>query len=172
MIRGVAGFRTQGRGGLEILHAAGLNVEQINAVIEAAKRSWNYDEGYLEAAIPLLRIDEGYLSNPACFEAHLDRRVVGFAAVEKRDPILAVLEHLWDLPSVQRLGIGRTLFETCSEAARQAGCRVMQIVSDPPAEGFYRKLGAKLIGERPSQIRGGPAFPVLEAELSAGSIGP
>jgi len=53
----MAGFRTQARGGVEILHAASLNVEQINAVIEAAKRSWNYDEGYLEAAIPLLRIE-------------------------------------------------------------------------------------------------------------------
>ncbi len=153
-----------GRSGLEILHAASRNVERINAVIEAAKRSWNYDEGYLEAAIPLLRIDEDYLSHRVCFEAHLDRRIVGFAAVGKRDPVLAVLEHLWVLPSVQRCGIGRTLFEKCSEAARQEGCRVMQIVSDPPAE--------KLIGERPSRIRGGPAFPVLEAELSGGNFGP
>jgi len=157
---------------LKVSHAASRNVEQINAVIEAAKRSWNYDEGYLEAAILLLRIDEEYLSHRVCFEAHLDRRIVGFAAVEKRDPVLAVLEHLWVLPSVQRLGIGRTLFEKCSEAARREGCRVMQIVSDPPAEGFYRKVGAKLVGERQSRIRGGPAFPVLEAELSAGNIGP
>jgi len=161
-----------GRSGLEIVPAATRNVEQINAVIEAAKRSWTYDEGYLEAAIPLLRIDEGYLSHRACFEAHLDRRIVGFAAVEKRDPVLAVLEHLWILPSVQRRGIGRTLFAKCSEAARQEGCRVMQIVSDPPAEGFYLKLGAKLIAERPSRIRGGPAFPVLEAELFGGNISP
>ncbi len=27
-----------------------------------------------------------------------------------------------------------------------------------------------LIGERPSRIRGGPAFPVLEAELFGGNI--
>jgi len=155
-----------GRSGFEILQAASRNVEQINAVIEAAKRSWNYDEGYLDAAIPLLRIDEEYLSRRACFEAHLNRRIVGFAAVEKRDPVLAVLEHLWVLPTLQRCGIGRTLFAKCSDAVRQEGCRVMQIVSDPPAEGFYRKLGAKLIGESPSRVRGGPVFPVLEVELS------
>jgi len=158
--------------GLEILHAASRNVEQINAVIEAAKRSWNYDQGYLEVAIPLLRIDEEYLGCCACFEARLDRRIVGFGAVEKRDAVLAVLEHLWVLPSVQRLGIGRALFEKCSEAARQDGCRVMQIVSDPPAEAFYRKLGAKLIGERPSRIRGGPAFSVLEVALFAAHVSP
>jgi len=162
----------KGRGGLEILHAASRNVAQINAVIEAAKRSWNYGQGYLEAAIPLLRIDEEYLGRCACFEALLDRRIVGFGAVEKRDAVVAVLEHLWVLPSVQRFGIGRTLFEKCSEAARQDGCRVMQIVSDPPAEGWYRKLGAKLIGERPSRIRGGPAFPVLEVELFAADVSP
>src|SRR5437879_51284 len=161
-----------GRSGLEVLRAASRNVEQINAVIEAAKRSWNYDQGYLEAAIPLLRIDEEYLGRCACFEARLDRRIVGFGAVEKRDAVVAVLEHLWVLPSVQRRGIGRTLFVKCSEAARQEGCRVMQIVSDAPAEGFYRKLGAKLIGERPSRIRGGPAFPVLEAELVGGDVTP
>jgi len=161
-----------GRSGLEVLRAASRNVEQINAVIEAAKRSWNYDQGYLEAAIPLLRIDEEYLGRCACFEARLDRRIVGFGAVEKRDAVVAVLEHLWVLPSVQRRGIGRTLFEKCSEAARQEGCRVMQIVSDPPAEGFYRKVGAKRVGERPSRIRDGPAFPVLEADLLAGNISP
>ncbi len=161
-----------GRSGLDILDAASRNVQQMNAVIEAAKRSWNYDAGYLEAAIPLLRIDEEYLSHRACFEAHLDRRIVGFAAVEKRGPVLAVLEHLWVLPSVQRRGIGRALFANCSAAVRQEGCRVMQIVSDPPAEGFYRKLGAKLIGARPSRIRGGPVFPVLEAELVGGDVNP
>src|SRR5437016_13642895 len=161
-----------GRSGLEVLRAASRNVEQINAVIEAAKRSWNYDEGYLEAAIPLWRIAEECLSHRGCFEAHVERRIVGFAAVGKRDPVLAVLEHLWVLPSVQRRGIGRTLFEKCSEAARQEGRRVMQIVSDPPAESFYRKLGDKMIGERPTRSRGGPAFPVLEAELSGGNFGP
>jgi predicted N-acetyltransferase YhbS len=160
------------RSGLQILHAASRNVGQINAVIEAAKRSWSYDEGYLEAAIPLLRIDEEYLGHRACFEAHLDRGIVGFAAVEKRDPVLAVLEHLWVLPSVQRRGIGITLFAKCAEAARQEGCRTMQIVSDPPAEGFYGRLGAKLIGERPSRIPGGPVFPVLEVELVGGDISP
>jgi ribosomal protein S18 acetylase RimI-like enzyme len=160
------------RGVLEILQAASRNVEQINAVIEAAKRSWNYDEGYLDAAIPLLKIDEGYLTDRTCFEAHLDRRLVGFAAVEKRDPVLAVLEHLWVSPSSQRRGIGRTLFAKCSEAARRKGCRVMQIVSDPPAEGFYRTLGARRVGERPSRIRGGPVFPILEAELFGGNVSP
>jgi predicted N-acetyltransferase YhbS len=156
--------------GLQILHAASRNVEQINAVIEAAKRSWNYDEGYLEAAIPLLKIDEEYLGHRACFEARLDQRIVGFAAVEKRDPVVAVLEHLWVFPSVQGRGIGRTLFATCSGVARQEGCRAMQIVSDPPAEGFYRKLGARLIGERPSRVPGGPVFPVLEIELSGATF--
>src|SRR5437667_4678481 len=133
-----------GRSGLEVLRAASRNVEQIHAVIEAANRSWNYDEGYLEAAIPLLRVDEEYLSHRVCFEAHLERRIVGFAAVGKRDPVLAVLEHLWVLPSVQRRGIGRTLFEKCSAAARQEDRRALQIVSDAPAEGLNLKLGAEL----------------------------
>ena len=48
--------------------------------------------------------------------------------------------------ATQGLGIGRQLVEHMVGEARSAGLSSVRIVSHPPAEGFYRSVGANRIG--------------------------
>ncbi|MGH8733407.1 MAG: D-glycero-beta-D-manno-heptose 1,7-bisphosphate 7-phosphatase [Burkholderiales bacterium] len=50
------------------------------------------------------------------------------------------------------------------EAARAAGARRIEIASDPNAIGFYRKLGARRVGDVPSKPRG-RRLPLLRLSL-------
>ena len=61
----------------------------------------------------------------------------------------AVLEHLWVLPDHMGRGIGTRLFHHI--AARTGE---FTFTSDPQADGFYLKLGARVIGQVESDYQG------------------
>ncbi len=138
------------------------NLEAINDLIAASKRTWDYPPAYLAAAIPLLRVDADYLVLNSCFEARSAQGLVGFAAMEWQTPMGALLDHLWVAPAARRRGVGRRLLAVSVAEAVARGFTTIQIIADPPAEGFYLRLGAERIGQKPSRVAGGPVFPVLE----------
>jgi predicted N-acetyltransferase YhbS len=151
---------------VEFRPATTEDTESINRVIVAAKSSWDYDEAYLRAAIPLVRVVGDYVAENLCSVAHSASEIVAFGAVEVHDGNPAVLEHLWVAPAFHGQGIGASLFRSLCEAARGAGCRSLKIASDPPAVGFYTRLGAALVDEVSSRVPGGPRFPVLRFDLA------
>jgi GNAT superfamily N-acetyltransferase len=155
--------------GVRSAAAAIDRVAAINALIAAAKRTWRYDPGYLAAAMPLLRIDAAYLASHPWFEARRSGVLVGFAALEAQ-PDAMLVDHLWVAPHAQRTGIGAGLFGECVARARADNARVLRILSDPPAEGFYLRMGALRVATKPSRIAGGPVFPVLELSLADSSV--
>lgn len=78
------------------------------------------------------------------------------------------LEHLWVLPSCLRQGIGRALFAHAVGQAQSQGARRLTIESDPHAEGFYLRMGARRIGTVTRELDGQPrALPLLAHDLFA-----
>ncbi|MDQ3634639.1 MAG: GNAT family N-acetyltransferase, partial [Acidobacteriota bacterium] len=51
-------------------------------------------------------------------------------------------------------GIGRKLFAHALEKSASLNAKKLNIKSDPNAEGFYKKMGAKRIGDVVSEIEG------------------
>jgi len=77
------------------------------------------------------------------------------------------LEHLWVLPAWIGTGLGRTLFEHAMRRAQKLGARVLTIESDPNAEGFYRRMGARRMGENVYELEGEDrVLPVMVVELA------
>lgn len=60
----------------------------------------------------------------------------------------AELDLMFVADKIQGFGLGYKLFEHMREQARALGIRVVKIVSHPPACEFYRRMGAKLVGNR------------------------
>jgi GNAT superfamily N-acetyltransferase len=70
------------------------------------------------------------------------------------------------LPENLRQGIGRRLFGHAVERARALGFGRLTIESDPNAEGFYQKMGARRVDLRSSQLEGEPRkLPLLLYEI-------
>jgi GNAT superfamily N-acetyltransferase len=142
------------------------NLAGINRVIAASKSHWDYPAAYLEAALPLLMIDEAYLAEHLCFEVvDESSTVVGFFAVAEKggEPLL---DHLWVRPDRLGQGIGRLACEHVFSLARRRGWAALLVLPDPPAEGFYRKVGFEDTGLRvKSRVPDGPSFSVLKKHL-------
>ena len=111
---------------------------------------------------------DGYAITPAQIardELHVaiadDGNVLGYYSlvVDEDD---AELDLLFVDDAAQGRGIGALLFGHMRATARALGARRVRIVSHPPAESFYLRMGAVRIGERPPRGRVAWPRPLLE----------
>ncbi len=82
---------------------------------------------------------------------------VGFYALTGSGSRL-VLEHLWVSPRCLGAGVGRKLFQHAVKTATKLNASVIEIESDPNAEGFYVRMGARRVGETLWEIEGQVRF--------------
>jgi GNAT superfamily N-acetyltransferase len=150
---------------LFILRAEGGQAGELTQIAQTAKRYWGYPEAWMEAWRPLLTITLEQIAAWQVYRAVQAGETLGFYALAGRGQD-CILEHLWVKPQVIGKGVGRALFEHAVEKARELGASRLEIESDPHAEGFYRKMGAKRSGEHLTHVLGEPRFlPVLVVDL-------
>ncbi|MGP3635494.1 GNAT family N-acetyltransferase [Streptomyces sp. 24-1644] len=100
---------------------------------------------------PYAPMVEGYRIGPDYSETHqvfvaadtVTGQVLGFYALIISPP---ELDLMFVGDQAQGLGIGRRLIGHMKQEARRAGVTGVRIVSHPPAEGFYRGMGAEPVG--------------------------
>lgn len=115
---------------------------ELSKIALQAKGHWGYSQAQLERwRGAFLTIMPEYIQANQVWMALIDNQIVGFAAV-KQQGAEVMLDHLWVLPAYIGQGIGRRLFY-------HVAATVLSFVftSDPHADAFYYKLGARKIGD-------------------------
>ncbi len=125
--------------------------EALSALRKRAKAHWGYDAAFMRQSDASLTIAPAPIESGRVLVA--EDGAGGLAGMAS----LALLhDDVWDLlhmfvePAAMGTGAGRALFAAIAAMARGLGGRVLSIQSDPHAEGFYRRLGARRMGEAPS----------------------
>jgi GNAT superfamily N-acetyltransferase len=108
-------------------------------------------------ALPIEQITNGDV-----FVAERNGVTVGFATVLPRPDGHAELDALFVEPSLWRSGIGRMLVEHCVAVARERSSRILHVVGNPHAEGFYVACGFRTSGS--VDTRFGPGL-AMQREL-------
>jgi GNAT superfamily N-acetyltransferase len=117
----------------------------LTTIAIASKRHWGYPERYFEAWIDGLTIRPEVIREHEVWGARVGDDLAGFYMLipcGRR----ADLEHLWVRPASIGTGLGRSLLEHAVGIARARRVSVIDITSDPNAEGFYQHMGAKNVG--------------------------
>jgi len=91
--------------------------------------------------LPVEQIADGQV-----FVAERDGAIVGFAAILARADGDAELDALFVEPSLWKKGVGRLLVEHSASAARARASRILHVVGNPHAEGFYTACGFRTTG--------------------------
>ena len=108
-----------------------------------------------------LTISPEFVAANQVYVAERDGSLLGFYALIVRDD-KAELDHLWVAPEHIGTGVGKELFLHAMQDAARRDVAAVEILADPNAEGFYRKMGAHRIGETVSEIDGEPrTLPLL-----------
>jgi GNAT superfamily N-acetyltransferase len=139
----------------------------LSAIAFRSKAHWGYDAVFMDACRDDLTITAGDLLTRIVFVAERDGRIVGFGSL-KCDPPTAQLVDLFVDPHAIGGGVGRQLWQHAVVTARKQGCDELLIDSDPHAEGFYRVMGAELIGTTRSTVFPDRELPLLRYDLRKG----
>ncbi len=91
-------------------------------------------------ALPVEQIADGHV-----LVAQRDGVIIGFAAVLPRPDGNAELDALFVEPTLWKHGVGRLLVEHCADLARERASRILHVVGNPHAEGFYAACGFRTI---------------------------
>jgi GNAT superfamily N-acetyltransferase len=95
--------------------------------------------------------------------AERDGEVLGFySLVTEGEP---ELDLMFVSDAAQGLGLGATLFRHMAGEARAQGIDAVKIVSNPPALGFYERMGAVRIGTKRPKGRVTWSQPILYLRL-------
>ena len=130
-----------------------------------SKAHWGYDGAFMDACRDELTVREADLERFDVFVLERDRAITGFGAVAPGLPE-AELWWLFVEPAAIGSGAGRALWQRAVDLARAARAMTLRIESDPNAEPFYVAMGAKRVGEAPSQSIPGRSIPLLSVDLS------
>ncbi len=161
------GSASGGRGSpplVEIVRAGPDDARILTRIAFAAKRHWGYPERWIEHWTDGLTVAPEFVRNNEVYAAVEDERAVGFYALVGEAPEVE-LEHLWVLPESMGAGVGRALFDHALKTAAAAGAAAVKIEADPHAEGFYKRMGARRVGEEVYELDGrGRVLPLLVAQ--------
>lgn len=126
-------------------------------------RSSRAYEGHYAAMVAGYRVGPDYIAAHRVFVAVApdagQGQVLGFYSLVLAS---AELDLLFVADRAQGQGIGRLLVDHMKSEARAACLDRVRVVSHPPAEGFYRAVGAALTGTAPARP---PAVPWDRPEL-------
>jgi predicted N-acetyltransferase YhbS len=143
--------------------------DEASALTELCMRSkahWGYDDDFLRASRPALTITPEMIADRRVLVAENSDGVVGVTTTAPIDASGAYdLGHMFVAPDAIRAGAGRALFDAIIALVRDKGGKRLVIVADPNAEEFYRRLGAKRIGDAPSDSIPGRFLPLLEYKI-------
>ncbi|MFI9307252.1 GNAT family N-acetyltransferase [Streptomyces triculaminicus] len=125
---------------ITIKRAAAQDAERLTALVQ---ESGAY-EGKYASIISGYRVTPDYIAQHRVFVAvDTAERLLGFYALLLEPP---ELDLAFVADDAQGRGVGRLLVEHMIGQAREAGLADVRVVSHPPAEEFYRRLGAERVG--------------------------
>lgn len=125
----------------------------LTAIAHDAKRHWGYPEHWIQHWQADLAISSDFIRDNQVYVAEGEGEIIGFYALVVGDQ-RAELEHMWVAPPHIGTGVGKELFVHAMQKAAGENVATIEISSDPNAEGFYEKMGARRISEDSSEIEG------------------
>jgi len=127
----------------------------LTRIAHEAKRHWGYPEHWIKHWQDDLTITPDFVATNQVYVAEREGELLGFyALIVLKDK--AELDHMWVAPEHIGTGVGKELFIHAMQTAAKQNILEVGILSDPNAEGFYRKMGAHQVGETISEIDGKP----------------
>jgi len=161
---------------MHIRKATSDQAAALTQIAHDAKAYWGYPESWIERWKDDLTLTPEFISAHEVYVAETDpsleavgvndpASISGFYAIAIRDE-KAELEHLWVRPENIGNGTGKELLMHAMETAAFLNAAALEISSDPNAEGFYKRMGARRIGAVDAEIDGQPrTLPRLTIDL-------
>ncbi len=140
--------------------------EALSALCKRSKAHWGYDAQFMALSDASLTISRELIETGRVLVAQDGHgTLLGIASLAPLKNDVWDLLHMFVDPPAIGAGAGKLLFTSIAQLARAQGGRMLSIMSDPNAENFYLRMGARRTGEAPSDAVPGRMLPMLEFPL-------
>ena len=137
------------------------DINEINRLIESAKRYWGYSDELMNIWLPHLLLKPEDFDSRTLWVMKLENEIVAVCSIIFPSDCSCELEDFWVSPLHMGQGIGRKMFHFVIKHLKSINEKKLVIVSDPNAESFYIKMGAvraSLVASEPK----GRMLPLME----------
>ena len=124
----------------------GEDVALTALVMRSVQQQWSYSAEFMEWNPEDIAIAPHHLAEMITNVLEVGGRVVGLYVLRGEAPEME-LSRMMIEPDMIGQGYGRVLWNHAVETAHGLGVREITIDSDPNAEGFYLRMGAKTVGQ-------------------------
>jgi len=149
---------------MEIEIAKLSEINAINQLIESSKRHWGYNDKVMNLWLPDLLITTDNFSSLEIWVMKNKKVMGGVFSLSLMSEYIYELEDFWISPSEMGKGFGQKMFQFIINHLQNIKAKKLVIISDPNAEGFYKKMGAsrvKLMESKPKDRM----LPILELKI-------
>ena len=141
------------------------HADTLTRIAIESKRHWGYPENWIQLWLPQLTISSEYILANETWLASINDEPAAFYSL-KQEEGLWWLDQFWVRPEAMRQGLGAFLFRHAQRRAKLRGASVLRVESDPNAQGFYEKMGARKVDEHRGEVEGQQRIlPVMEINL-------
>ncbi len=137
----------------------------LTALAMRSKRSWGYDEAFMQRALPDMIVTPEDIARSYCRIAELDSKVCGYVLSLSLDAESVLLRDLFVEPEYFGRGIGTALFHRALRHAQARGAQRLTLEADPNSQAFYERFGMRCVGRAASIAGNGRTLPILEVSL-------
>ena len=138
--------------------------DRLSALAFRSKAYWGYDVDFMETCRADLTVLADDLLTELVYVLDLQDQLMGFYRLRVQDNTV-MLSDLFVEPQAIGHGYGKQLWRHAVATATDLGGEVLDLQSDPQAEGFYRAMGAQRVGESPSTVFPGRLLPLMRYSL-------
>jgi GNAT superfamily N-acetyltransferase len=149
---------------VEIRAARPAEAELLTELAMRSKAYWGYSPEFMERCRPVLTVTPAYVETCPVHVAVAGADIVGFYSLRESGDELE-LDLMFVEPSSIGRGVGARLLAHALDDARATKHDVLVVESDPQAEPFYRRFGARRIALRESTVEAGRLLPILAFDL-------
>jgi predicted N-acetyltransferase YhbS len=140
--------------------------DETHALTQLCRRSkayWGYDAAFLQASESALTVDDEKIAHGhVLVAADESGALLGVVAALPLEQAAFDLDLLFVAPEAIRSGVGEALFHAIVDVLKREEAKRLVILADPNAAAFYARMGAKRIGEAPSDSIPGRVLPLFE----------
>ena len=128
---------------VQIRPACATDAPTLTHIAFESKRHWGYPDHWMALWRDALTLTPAYIAEHVVFVAEADGEAVAFCALVGAGAQWE-LDHLWVRPEFIGRGIGGQLFRhAAAYLAVNAGEVILGVESEPNAEQFYVRMGAR-----------------------------
>jgi GNAT superfamily N-acetyltransferase len=152
---------------IRIKQARADEADRLTDICLRAKAHWGYDDAFMALSREALTITPAMIAEGRVIRAENGNgEILGVATAMPLAPKgVFDLGQMFVDPGAMRTGVGRKLFEAIVALIAAEGATKLVILADPHAVEFYLRVGAKRLGDAPSESIPGRLLPLLEYEI-------